>query len=271
MVLRIRQTVTFQECTLDENRRTNKLVVTKKGNHDIFFRFLMFMFMNRFILLEHSFPVSLGYFCWLQSQTEYFNSRESWSTAVAWWLICVTSTHTLLKVQLIRRTTKCGLLWYFVTVSWTCLYLFRKWTRLDFCFRMDMWASCEIHVRPAACHTVSKAGLLSTDFNKQASFLCLQAFLLSHFLRTPSQLEMCSIFHLGTCWILSVSLGIAICLGGTDRITAVRELLVLFIRVFVLLWLRGSPKLDFKPGYSKRIYKHMWCGDRSVWKSSLLQ
>lgn len=50
------------------------------------------------------------------------------------------------------------------------------------------------------------------------------------------------------------------------RIIAVYKLFILFF--FPPLWFIASPKLDFKPGYPKRIYKHMWCKSKSVWKSS---
>lgn len=49
------------------------------------------------------------------------------------------------------------------------------------------------------------------------------------------------------------------------RIITVYKLFILYI--FFLCFI-ASPKLDFKPGYPKRIYKHMWCKSKSVWKST---
>lgn len=269
MVLRIRQMVTFQECTLDKNRRTNQLVVTKKRKSCIFFQIF-----NVFVYGQIYF-----------ARTQF--SSVPWTlllTTISDWVFQLTrvmehGSNVVVNMRDQYRHTSHGPVNKTHNKMWTFVVFCHCYLNMSLFIQevnqvktfVSGWI-CELHVKYMwDLLPVSKAGLLSTDFYKQASFLCLQAFLLSHFLWTPSQLEMCSIFHLGTCCILSVSLGKAICLGGTDRITAVRELLVLFIRVFVLLWLRGSPKLDFKPGYSKRIYKHMWCGDRSVWRSSPLQ
>lgn len=50
------------------------------------------------------------------------------------------------------------------------------------------------------------------------------------------------------------------------RIITVYKLFISFF--FFSLCFIASPKLDFKPGYPKRIYKHMWCKSKSVWKST---
>lgn len=111
----IRQTITFQECTLNKNKKAQTCGEQKRISWH-FLRFLMFLFMGGFILLKPGNPVSLNDY-WLQSQTEYFDSLESWSKAAKWCCVFARPLHRHSSWSSSEGARQNVDLWYFVTFS----------------------------------------------------------------------------------------------------------------------------------------------------------